>query len=45
MKGQMMPMKKLKTLITTALCMCAVCVLCSAPAHALEFNIGAPGDP
>ena len=38
-------MKKLKTLITTALCLCAVCVLCAAPAHALEYSISAPGDP
>ena len=39
-------MKKLKSLIiTTALCLCAVCALCAAPAHALEYNIGAPGDP
>lgn len=38
-------MKKLKTLITAALCLCAVCVLCAAPAHALEYNISAPGDP
>lgn len=38
-------MKKLKTLISTALCLCAVCVLCSAPASALEYTISAPGDP
>ena len=38
-------MKKLKTLISTALCLCAVCALCVAPASALEYNIGAPGDP
>ena len=40
-----MRMKKLKTLVTAALCLCAVCVLCAAPAHALEYNISAPGDP
>ena len=38
-------MKKLKTLITAALCLCAVCVLGTAPAHALEYNFNAPGDP
>ena len=38
-------MKKLKTLITAALCLCTVCTLCVAPAHALEYNISAPGDP
>ena len=37
-------MKKLKTLLTTALCLCAVCAL-ALPAHALEYNINAPGDP
>ena len=40
-----MPMKKLKTLVAAALCLCAVCALCAAPAHALEYNISAPGDP
>ena len=39
-----MPMKKLKTLITAALCLCAVCAL-SLPAHALEYSISAPGNP
>ena len=38
-------MKKLKTLITAALCLCAVCALCAAPANALEYTISAPGDP
>ena len=37
-------MKKLKTLLTTALCLCAVCAL-ALPASALEYNINAPGDP
>ena len=37
-------MKKLKTLISTMLCLCAVCAL-ALPAHALEYNISAPGDP
>ena len=38
-------MKKLKTLITAALCLCAVCVLCAAPAYALEYTISAPNNP
>ena len=38
-------MKKLKTLISAALCLCTMCALCAAPAHALEYNINAPGDP
>lgn len=38
-------MNKMKRLITTALSLCAVCALCAAPAHALEYNINAPGDP
>ena len=38
-------MKKLKALISTMLCLCALCALCAAPASALEYNIGAPGDP
>ena len=38
-------MKKLKTLITAALCLCAVCTLCAAPAHALEYTFGAPSGP
>ena len=38
-------MKKLKTLITAVLCLCAACVLGTAPAHALEYNFNAPGDP
>ena len=37
-------MRKLKTLIA-ALCLCAVCALCVAPAHALEYTISAPGSP
>ena len=37
-------MKKLKTLLTIALCLCAVCAL-ALPAHALGYNINAPGDP
>ena len=37
-------MKKLKTLISTMLCLCAMCAL-ALPAHALEYNISAPGDP
>ena len=39
-----MRMKKLKTLISTMLCLCAVCAM-ALPAHALEVNISAPGDP
>lgn len=39
-----MPMKKMKTLISTALCLCTMCAL-ALPAHALEYNISAPGDP
>ena len=39
-----MRMKKLKTLVSTMLCLCAVCAL-ALPAHALEYNISAPGDP
>ena len=39
-----MPMKKMKTLISTALCLCAVCAL-ALPAHALEYSISAPGNP
>ncbi len=37
-------MKKLKTLISTMLCLCAICAM-ALPAHALEVNISAPGDP
>ncbi len=37
-------MKKLKTLLSTMLCLCTMCVL-ALPAHALEYNINAPGDP
>ena len=37
-------MKKLKPLISTMLCLCAMCAL-ALPAHALEYNISAPGDP
>ena len=39
-----MPMKKMKTLISAALCLCTMCAL-ALPAHALEVNISAPGDP
>ncbi len=39
-----MHMKKLKTLVSTMLCLCAVCAL-ALPAHALEYSISAPGDP
>ena len=39
-----MPMKKMKTLISAALCLCTMCTL-ALPAHALEVNISAPGDP
>ena len=38
-------MKKLKTLITSTLCLCVLCALCAAPASALSYDIGAPGDP
>ena len=37
-------MSKMKRLITTALSLCAVCAM-ALPAHALEYNINAPGDP
>ena len=37
-------MKKLNPLIAAALCLCAVCAM-SLPAHALEYNISAPGNP
>ena len=37
-------MKKLKSLIVTALCLCAMCAL-ALPAHALEYSISAPGNP
>ena len=36
-------MRKMKTLITTALCLCTVCALCAAPASALEYTFNAPG--
>ena len=39
-----MRMKKMKPLISTMLCLCAMCAL-ALPAHALEYNISAPGDP
>ncbi len=39
-----MRMKKMKTLISTMLCLCTMCAL-ALPAHALEYNINAPGDP
>ena len=38
-------MKKLNTLIAAALCLCSLCALCAAPAHALEYNFNAPGGP
>ena len=37
-------MKKLRTLLSTMLCLCTMCAL-AFPAHALEYNINAPGDP
>ena len=37
-------MNKMKRLITTALSLCAVLTM-ALPAHALEYNISAPGDP
>ena len=39
-----MPMKKMKTLLSAALCLCTMCAL-ALPAHALEYTIGAPGNP
>lgn len=39
-----MRMKKLKTLFTTALCLCAVCAM-ALPANALSYDISAPGNP
>ena len=39
-----MRMKNMKTLISAALCLCTMCAL-ALPAHALEYNISAPGDP
>ena len=39
-----MRMKKMKTLISAMLCLCTMCAL-ALPAHALEYNISAPGDP
>ena len=39
-----MPMKKMKTLISTMLCLCTMCAL-ALPAHALSYDISAPGDP
>ena len=35
-------MKKLKTLITSTLCLCVLCALCAAPASALSYDIKAP---
>ena len=43
-KGIAMPMKKMKTLISTMLCLCAVFTM-ALPAHALSYDISAPGDP
>ena len=39
-----MRMKKMKTLISSMLCMCTMCTL-ALPAHALSYDISAPGDP
>lgn len=39
-----MRMKKMKTLISTMLCLCTMCAL-ALPAHALEYSINAPGNP
>ena len=39
-----MRMKKLKNLIAAALCLCTMCML-ALPAHALEYNFGAPSGP
>ena len=44
LKGCMMRMKKLKTMIAAALCLCTMCAL-ALPAHALEYNFGAPSGP
>ena len=38
-------MKKLKTMIAAALCLCTVCALCAAPSYALEYNFSAPSGP
>ena len=37
-------MKKLKNLISAALCLCTMCAL-ALPASALSYDIAAPGDP
>ena len=37
-------MKKLKTLLSTMLCLCTMCAL-ALPACALSYDIAAPGDP
>ena len=37
-------MKKMNTILSTMLCLCAMCAL-ALPAHALEYNISGPGDP
>ena len=37
-------MKKLKTLLSTMLCLCTMCAL-ALPASALSYDIAAPGDP
>ena len=37
-------MKKMKTVISTMLCLCAMCAL-ALPAHALEYNINGPAAP
>ena len=39
-----MRMKKLKALLSTLLCLCAMCAL-ALPSSALEYNINAPGNP
>ena len=38
-------MRKLKSLLAAALCLCTVCALCSAPASALEYTFSAPSGP
>ena len=37
-------MKKMNTILSTMLSLCAMCAL-ALPAHALEYNISGPGDP
>ncbi len=40
----MMRMKKMKTLVSTMLCLCTMCAL-ALPANALSYDISAPGNP